>query len=212
LPLRGEIIQADVTDIEALERGVADAAKELGRLDVVFANAGTAGPTPLGKTTLASLDRIIRTNLTAVFFTVQAALPYLFRNGSVILNGSVHAVLGAPDTAGYAATKAGVRALTRNFASELAPRGIRVNQVTPGACRTPIWDRRAPTSAEFAVLEASIARGVPLERLGEAGEVAQAALFLAADESQYLTGSEIVVDGGMAGAPRGAPAYRAFQG
>jgi NAD(P)-dependent dehydrogenase (short-subunit alcohol dehydrogenase family) len=201
-------IQADVTDIEALERGVTEAAKELGRLDIVFANAGIGGATPLGKTTLAWFDQLIRTNLTAVFFTVQASLPYLSDNGSVILNGSVHAVLGMPDSAGYAATKAGVRAMTRNFATDLAPRGIRVNQVTPGGTRTPIWDSRAPTSAEFAALEARVARRVPLGRIGEADEVAQAALFLAGDESRYLSGSEIVVDGGATGAPAGAPVYR----
>jgi NAD(P)-dependent dehydrogenase (short-subunit alcohol dehydrogenase family) len=201
-------IQADVTDIEALERGVTEAATALGRLDIVFANAGIGGATPLGKTTLAWFDQVIRTNLTAVFFTVQAALPYLSDNGSVILNGSVHAVLGMPDSAGYAATKAGVRAMTRNFATDLAPRGIRVNQVTPGGTRTPIWDSRAPTPAEFAALETRIARMVPLERIGEADELAQAALFLAGAESRYLTGSEIVVDGGATGAPAGAPVYR----
>ncbi|HTI00744.1 MAG TPA: SDR family oxidoreductase [Acidisoma sp.] len=201
-------IQADVTDIEALERGISEAAKELGRFDIVFANAGIGGPTPLGQTTLAQFDQIIRTNLTAVFFTVQAALPHLSDHGSVILNGSVHAVLGLPHSAGYAATKAGVRAMTRNFATDLAPRGIRVNQVTPGATRTPIWDNRAPTAAEYAALEATYARAIPFGRFGEADELAQAVLFLASDESRYVTGSEIVVDGGTTGAPGGAPVYR----
>jgi NAD(P)-dependent dehydrogenase (short-subunit alcohol dehydrogenase family) len=162
----------------------------------------------LGKTTLAHFDQIIRTNLTAVFFTVQAALPYLSDNGSVILNGSVHAVLGMPDSAGYAATKAGVRAMTRNFATDLAPRGIRVNQVTPGGTRTPIWENRAPTAADRAALEARISRAIPFGRFGEADELAQSALFLASDESRYITGSEIVVDGGATGAPAGAPIYR----
>jgi NAD(P)-dependent dehydrogenase (short-subunit alcohol dehydrogenase family) len=201
-------IQADVTDIDALERGVAEAAGALGHLDIVFANAGIGGPTPLGKTTLAQFDQIIRTNLTAVFFTVQAALPHLADNGSVILNGSVHAVLGMPDSAGYAATKAGVRAMTRNFATDLAPRGIRVNQVTPGGTRTPIWNNRAPTPAEYAVLEARVSRAIPFGRFAEAEELAQSALFLASGESRYITGTEIVVDGGLTGAPSGAPIYR----
>lgn len=201
-------VQVDVTDIEALERGVAEAAEKLGRLDIVFANAGISGATPLGKTTLAQFDRIIRTNLTAVFFTVQAALPHLTDNGSVILNGSVHAVLGIPDSAAYAATKAGIRAMTRNLATDLAGRGIRVNQVTPGATRTPIWDTRAPTEAAYAALEARFSRMVPFGRFGEADELAQAALFLASDESRYITGTEIVVDGGATGSPAGAPIYR----
>jgi NAD(P)-dependent dehydrogenase (short-subunit alcohol dehydrogenase family) len=202
-------VQADLTDIEALERGVVEAAKELGRFDIVFANAGIGGPTPLGKTTLAQFDRLIRTNLTAVFFTVQAALPYLSDNGSVLLNGSNHAALGVPNSAGYAATKAGIRAMTRNFATDLAPRGIRVNQVTPGGTRTPIWNNRAPTPADFAALEARASRGIPLGRFGEADELAQAALFLASDASRYMTGAEIVVDGGATGSPWGAPIYRA---
>ncbi|MCB8877106.1 SDR family oxidoreductase [Acidisoma silvae] len=201
-------IQADVTDIEALEQGITEAGKTLGRFDIVFANAGIGGATPLGQTTLAQFDQIIRTNLTAVFFTVQAALPYVADNGSVILNGSVHAVLGMPHSAGYAATKAGVRAMTRNFATDLAPRGIRVNQVTPGGTRTPIWDNRAPTADDYAALEARISRAIPFGRFGEADELAQSALFLASDESRYITGSEIVVDGGATGAPAGAPAYR----
>ncbi|MCB8882163.1 SDR family oxidoreductase [Acidisoma cellulosilytica] len=201
-------IQADVTDIEALERGVAEAAEALGHFDIVFANAGIGGPTPLGQTTLAQFDQIIRTNLTAVFFTVQAALPFIPDHGSVILNGSVHAVLGLPHSAGYAATKAGVRAMTRNFATDLALRGIRVNQVTPGATRTPIWNSRAPSPAELAALEARYTPAIPFGRFGEADELAQSALFLASDESRYITGTEIVVDGGATGAPGGAPAYR----
>ena len=202
------VIQADVTDIEALERGVAEAGAALGRFDIVFANAGIGGPTPLGRTTLAQFDEIIRTNLTAVFFTVQAALPYLTDGGSVILNGSVHAVLGMPDSAGYAATKAAVRAMTRNFATDLAPRGIRVNQVTPGGTRTPIWDSRAPTPDAYAALEARVSRAIPFGRFAEADELAQSALFLASDESRYITGTEIVVDGGLTGSPSGAPIYR----
>ena len=201
-------VQVDVTDIEALERGVAEAARALGRLDIVFANAGVGGPTPLGKTTLAQFDQFIRTNLTAVFFTVQAALPFLSDKGSIILNGSVHAVLGMPDSAGYAATKAGVRAMTRNFATDLAPRGIRVNQVTPGATRTPIWNNRAPTPTAYEALEARVSRAIPFGRFAEADELAQAALFLASDGSRYLTGSEIVVDGGLTGSPAGAPIFR----
>jgi NAD(P)-dependent dehydrogenase (short-subunit alcohol dehydrogenase family) len=113
-----------------------------------------------------------------------------------------------PDSAGYAATKAGVRAITRNFATDLAPRGIRVNQVTPGGTRTPIWDNRAPTAADYAALEARISRAIPFGRFGEADELAESALFLASDESLYITGSEIVVDCGTTGPPAGAPIYR----
>jgi NAD(P)-dependent dehydrogenase (short-subunit alcohol dehydrogenase family) len=201
-------IQADVSDIDAIERAVAAAAEKFGKLDIVFANAGIGGATPVGQTSQATFDEIIRTNLTAVFFTVQAAAEHLNEGASIILNGSVHAVMGVPGYSAYAATKAGVRAMTRNLASEFAPRGIRVNQVTPGATRTPIWSPFAPTDAAMVGLEQQLARTIPLGRLGEADEVAKAVLYLASDDASNVTGTEIVVDGGATGAPQGAPAYR----
>jgi len=113
-----------------------------------------------------------------------------------------------PGYSAYAATKAGVRAMSRVMASELAPRRIRVNTVVPGATRTPIWDRLAPDAAALAALETRIAKMVPLGRLGDAGELAKAVLFLASDESTYVSGTELVVDGAATGAPSGAPIYR----
>jgi NAD(P)-dependent dehydrogenase (short-subunit alcohol dehydrogenase family) len=201
-------IQADVTDIAATERAVATAVEAFGSLDIVFANAGIPGSTPVGGTTLATFEQVLRTNLTAVFFTVQAAAPHLRDGGAIILNGSVHAVLGMPGYSAYAATKAGVRALSRVMASELAPRRIRVNTLVPGATRTPIWDRLAPDTAALAALEARISKMVPLGRLGDAEELAKAVLYLASDDSSYVTGTELVVDGGATGSPSGAPIYR----
>jgi NAD(P)-dependent dehydrogenase (short-subunit alcohol dehydrogenase family) len=125
------------------------------------------------------------------------------------LNGSVHAVLGIPGWSAYAAAKGGVRTMTRNLASELAPRGIRVNQVTPGGTKTPLWSPLAPTGDAMTALEARIARGVPLGRMSEADEVAKAALYLASDDASNVTATEIVVDGGATGAPYGAPIYTA---
>jgi NAD(P)-dependent dehydrogenase (short-subunit alcohol dehydrogenase family) len=201
-------IQADVTDVDAIERAVAAAVEKLGKLDIVFANAGIGGATPIGQTSQSAFDDIIQTNLTAVFFTVQAAATHLNEGASIILNGSVHAVMGVPGYSAYAATKAGVRAMTRNLASEFAPRGIRVNQVTPGAARTPIWSASAPTDEAMVALEQRIVRTIPLGRFGEADEVAKAVLYLASDDASNVTGTEIVVDGGATGAPLGAPAYR----
>ncbi len=201
-------VRADVTEYDAFASAVTTIAEKLGGLDIVFANAGIAGATPLGQTTLAAFEKIISTNLTAVFFTVQAALPYLRDGASIILNGSVHAVMGVPGMAAYAATKAGVRAMTRNLAGELAPRGIRVNQVTPGAMRTPIFKDRAPTPEAMASLEVAMSRGIPLGHIGDADDIAKAALYLASDDAVNVTAIEIVVDGGTTGAPRGAPIYR----
>lgn len=202
-------IQAAVTDMEATESAVATTAERFGKLDVVFANAGIARASPLGQTSLAAFEQIIRTNLTAVFFTVQATLPQLNHGASIILNGSVHAVMGMPGWSAYAAAKGGVRSITRNLASELAPRGIRVNQVTPGGTRTPIWSAYAPTDDAMAALETRIARGIPPGRLGEADEVAKTVLYLASDDASNVTGTEIVVDGDATGAPHGAPIFRA---
>jgi NAD(P)-dependent dehydrogenase (short-subunit alcohol dehydrogenase family) len=200
-------IEADVTAAGALERAVQETVAKFGALNIVFANAGIGGASPLGKTSQEEFERILRTNLTSVFFTVQAALPHLAKGASVVLNGSVHAVLGVPGWSAYAATKAGVRAMTRNLAAELAPRGIRVNQVTPGATRTPIWSAVAPSPDALTTLEARLANAIPLNRLGEAEEVAKAVLFLASDDSSNTTAAEIVVDGGTTGAPLGTPAY-----
>ena len=143
-----------------------------------------------------------------MFFTLQAAAAHLNAGASIILNGSVHAVMGMPGWSAYAATKAGVRAMTRNLASEFASRGIRVNQVTPGGTRTPIWSPFAPSDEAMVALEQRIVRTIPLGRLGEADEVAKAVLYLASDDSSNVTGTEIVVDGGATGAPQGAPIYR----
>jgi NAD(P)-dependent dehydrogenase (short-subunit alcohol dehydrogenase family) len=199
---------ADVEDFAATRHAVDMAAATLGGLDAVFANAGVAANTPLGGTEPPVFESVLRTNLTGVFFTLQAALPHLRDGGSLVLNGSVHAVLGAPGYAAYAASKAGVVAMARVIASELAPRGIRVNVVVPGATRTPIWGRLAPDADARAVLETRIAREIPLGRLGQADEVAAVVLFLASDESRNVTATEIVVDGGTTGAPAGAPSRR----
>jgi NAD(P)-dependent dehydrogenase (short-subunit alcohol dehydrogenase family) len=194
-------IQADTTDVEATEKAVAQAVEKIGKLDIVFANAGIGGQTPIGKTTLAAFEQVLKTNLTGVFFTVQAAAPYLNDGASVVLNGSVHAVLGVPGYSAYAASKAGVRSMVRVLASELSPRGIRVNLVTPGGTKTPIWDGRAPAIVE------RFTRAIPLGRFGEAEEVAKTVLFLASDDASNVQAAEIVVDGGATGAPMGAPIY-----
>jgi NAD(P)-dependent dehydrogenase (short-subunit alcohol dehydrogenase family) len=201
-------LAADATDIAATEAAIRKGAEKFGKFDIVFANAGIAGNTPIGATTLAAFEAVIRTNITSVFFTVQAAVPHLNDGASIVLNGSVISVLGNPGYAAYAASKAGVRAMARVMSSELSPRGIRVNVVAPGAARTPIWNGAAPTPEAFAVLDKRISRTIPLGRLGEAEEVAKTVLFLASDDASNIQGAEIFVDGGATGSPAGAPIYR----
>jgi NAD(P)-dependent dehydrogenase (short-subunit alcohol dehydrogenase family) len=201
-------IVADATDIAATERAVAKAVEKFGKLDIVFANAGISASTPVGGTSLATFESVLKTNITAVFFTVQAAAPHISDGGSIILNGSVISVLGNPGYAAYAASKAGVRAMARVMASELSPRGIRVNVVSPGGTSTPIWNRSAPTPEAMVALESRISQAIPLGRFGKPEQVAKTVLFLASDDSANVQSAEIFVDGGSTGSPAGAPIYR----
>jgi NAD(P)-dependent dehydrogenase (short-subunit alcohol dehydrogenase family) len=199
---------ADATDVAATEKAVAQAAERLGQLDIVFANAGISASTPLGGTSLETFESVLRTNVTAVFFTVQAAVPHMRDGGSIVLNGSVISVLGNPTYAAYAASKGAVRAMARVMASELSPRGIRVNVVSPGGTSTPIWHRTAPTPEAVVALEARIAKTIPLGRFGKPEEVAKTVLFLASDDASNVQGAEIFVDGGATASPAGAPIFR----
>ena len=202
------VVAADLATEGGAEQAVAEAVRHFGALDIVFANAGIAGPSPVGATDAAAFNAILQTNVTAVFLTVQAAAPYLSATASVILNGSVHATLGVPGWSAYAASKAAAHAMSRVLASELGVRGTRVNIVVPGATRTPIWSGLAPDAEALTALETRLSRSIPLGHLGEADDIAHAALYLASDEARHVHGAEIVVDGGHTGAPAGAPAYR----
>jgi NAD(P)-dependent dehydrogenase (short-subunit alcohol dehydrogenase family) len=203
--------RADVTVAEDRERLFAALAKDFGKLDIVFANAGISGRTPTGSTDEATFENVVHTNLNGAFFTVNSAAPLLNDNGSIIFNGSVHNYLGQPGLAAYAATKGGLVSMARAVAADLAPRNIRVYVVAPGATKTPRWKRgpRASISAdESAKQEKFFASTVPLGRWGEPEELAKAGLFLASDESSYVTARELMVDGGLTGAALGAPILR----
>lgn len=201
-------LRADITDVAANEQAIRTAGEALGHLDILVANAGVGGATPLGSTTVEQFEQIIATNLTGVFFTVQAALPFLRSGASVILIGSVHSLIGMPEWSAYAATKGAVRSMGRVMASELSPRGIRVNVVAPGGTRTPIWSRISQNPDALSVLEPRIAKATPTGRITEAEEVANTILFLASDEATNIQAAEIFVDGGVTGAPSGAPIFR----
>jgi NAD(P)-dependent dehydrogenase (short-subunit alcohol dehydrogenase family) len=191
-------IHADLDDPAAIDSVIKQVSDAFGSLDIVFANAGISGPTPLGGTTAAAFEAILRTNLTAVFLTVQAALPLMSAGGSIVLNGS----------AAYSASKAGVTGMAKVFATELVQRGIRVNTVIPGATRTPIWTRGARAGATLDGTEERLSPTIPMGRLAAAEEVAEAVAFLASKGASGITAAEIVVDGGTIGAPWGAPALR----
>jgi NAD(P)-dependent dehydrogenase (short-subunit alcohol dehydrogenase family) len=200
--------RVEVTNAADRKRLFAALAKDFGKLDIVFANAGTTGRTPTGSTDEAIFENVIHTNLNAVFFTVNSAVPLLNDNASIIFTGSVHNYLGQPGVAAYAATKGALVSMARSIAADLAPRNIRVNVVAPGAIKTPIWKRgsRAGASEEAsAKLEKFFSSAIPQARWGEPEEVAKAVLFLASDDSSYINAVELMVDGGLTGAQFAAP-------
>lgn len=203
--------RADITVAEDRKKLFAALAKDFGKLDIVFANAGIGGSTPTGLTEETAFENVIQTNLNGAFFTVNSAAPLLNDNGSIIFNGSVHNYLGQPGYAAYAATKGGIVSMARAIAADLAPRGIRVNIVAPGATKTPIWKRgqHATLSEDESARHAKFVSSlVPLGRWGEPEELAKAVLFLASDDSSYVNAVELMVDGGATGAPFGAPILR----
>lgn len=201
-------VRADATDRAATEQAVQAVVQKWGRLDVLFANAGIGGRTPVTEDSLAGFEQVLATNLTGPFLTILAAEPYLNDGASIILTGSIHGSAGFPGYAGYAASKAGIRAMARVLAGELSERRIRVNIVSPGPIHTPIWNGIAQSPEAYAQFAERVSQGVPLGRMGDADEVANAVLFLASDEASYIQGADIPVDGGMNGTPAGAPVYR----
>jgi NAD(P)-dependent dehydrogenase (short-subunit alcohol dehydrogenase family) len=206
---KAHALKVEITDSAARKAAFKEAGEKFGKLDILFANAGIPGTTPAGKTSEELFRQIIDINLTSVFFTVEDALPYLNDGASVILNGSVIGTLGQPGYAAYAATKAGVRALARSLAGDLSPRGIRVNVVAPGATKTPIWSRNtARTEEQVTGIQEQFSKLIALGRMGEAEEIAKAVLFLASDDSSYVQGVELFVDGGLTGTPFGGPGAR----
>jgi len=196
-------VQADVANLADLDRLFATIAERHGRLDIVFANAGVGNQCPLDQFTEAKFDDLFDTNAKGTFFTVQKALPLLRPGASIILNASIAQYTGVPGLSAYGASKAAVRALGRLFAAELVTQDIRVNVVTPGPIATPIWDRAGPGGLD-PEYERQLVTRVPLARMGQAEEVAQAVLFFASPASSYTTGAELPVDGGVIDLPAAA--------
>ncbi|MBV9012147.1 MAG: glucose 1-dehydrogenase [Pseudonocardiales bacterium] len=184
-------VQGDVAKLADLDR-LYEAVKAKGGVDIVFANAGVGEYVPLGSITEEHFDKLFSINVRGVLFTVQKALPLLSDGGSIILTGSVAGVKGVPAFGVYGATKAAVRRFVRSWTVELKDRRIRSNVVSPGPIATPLINR-APADTM-----AGIVSTVPMGRMGEPDEIAKAALFLASDDSSFVTGIELFVDGGRA--------------
>ena len=191
-------VQGDVSQIGDLERLFAQIEQEKGHLDIVFANAGTAKYAPLGEITEEFFDSIFDVNVKGLLFTVQKALPLLKDGASIVLCASVVASKGLPSNSVYSATKAAVRSFARTWATDLRSRRIRVNAVSPGSTDTPGFNELLGSSETGQQRLKMISNIVPLGRLGNPDEIANAVMFLASDDASYVTGAELFVDGGFA--------------
>ncbi len=191
------LIQADIRKVSDIERAVEETRRKFGKIDVVFANAGASTVAPLDAVTEDYINDNIALNFTGTFFTIQKTTALMSAGGSVIVTTSFLNTIGYPGLSILAATKAATRSLVRTLGAELAPRGIRVNAVSPGAIATPFYSKIGLPDDVLAQVAASITDKVPLKRFGQAGELAKTALFLASNDSSYTTGTELVVDGGL---------------
>jgi len=188
-------VQGDVSNLVDLDRLFAQIKREKGKLDIVFANAGGARFAPLGKITEEHYDALFNGNVKGLLFTVQKALPLLPDGASIILTASVVASKAiAPEWSVYSATKAAVRSFARTWTTDLKDRRIRVNAVSPGYTDTPPWHSIEAAEEQMK----AISKSVPLGRFGTPDEIAKAVVFLASDDSSYVTGAELFVDGGFA--------------
>jgi NAD(P)-dependent dehydrogenase (short-subunit alcohol dehydrogenase family) len=187
-------VQGDVANLGDLDRLFAQIKREKGKLDIVFANAGGAKFAPLGTITEEHYDSLFNINVKGLLFTVQKALPLMPDGASIILNASIVASKGSPDWSVYSATKAAVRSFARTWTMDLKARRIRVNAVSPGFTDTAPWHSIEAAGERMKIISSN----VPLGRFGTPDEIAKAVVFLASDDSSYITGTELFVDGGFA--------------
>jgi NAD(P)-dependent dehydrogenase (short-subunit alcohol dehydrogenase family) len=198
LGARAVAVQGDVTKPADLDRLYDQVKAEVGRVDVVFANAGFAAPAALGALTEEHVDGLLNTDIKGVIWTVQKALPLMGSGGSIILSSSIVASKGFAGWSLYSASKAAVRSFARTWSSDLKGRNIRVNAVSPGVIETPAWTESGLPKEQVSGFFDFAASITPLARIGREDEVAKVVAFLASDESSFMNGSEVFVDGGIA--------------
>jgi len=191
-------IQSDVLDIASLEPAFEKVVKNFGKIDVLAVNAGVVSLSPLAGITEEEFDKVSGINYKGVLFTIQKALPYLNDGASIIVTSSTVAGKGLPNASLYISTKAAERSLVRVFAAEFADRKIRVNSLSPGPIATPIFEKAGFGTDTVAMMDNFFIENSPLRRTGTVEEMAKGFLFLASDDSSYMTGGDLLLDGGFA--------------
>jgi NAD(P)-dependent dehydrogenase (short-subunit alcohol dehydrogenase family) len=189
-------ILADLSLVSNVQNMIDQVKRDFGSLDILVANAGIVKPAPVNAVDESHINEQFDINFKGVFFTVQKALPILNNPASIVLNTSCLDEMGMPGMSIYAASKAAVRSLARSFSAELVGQGIRVNAVSPGPIETPIYSKLGMPAEAVQSMAAGLIGQIPMGRFGQADEVAKAILFLASDDSSFMLGEEIVVDGG----------------
>jgi len=190
-------IRSDASSLTEIDKLFAAVRERFSHIDVLFVNAGVGKFAPIEAVTEELFDGIMDINFKGAYFTIQKALPLLNDNASIILNTSINAHIGMPNSSVYAASKAALITLARTLSAELVDRGIRVNAISPGPVTTPIFNRLGLPPEELEQTARRIQEQVPMKRFGRPEEIAKTALFLASTDSSFLLGTEIVADGGM---------------
>jgi len=191
------VIKADVSRVPEITAAMDQIKKKFGRIDALFVNAGIGRFVPFEDVTEAFFDETMATNLKGAFFTVQKAVSLLSRGAAVVLNASINAHMGMPNSSVYGASKAAVVNLAKTLSADLLQRGVRVNVVSPGPVATPILDRMGLPEEQTRQMKEWIAEQVPLKRFGQPDEIAAAVLYLSSSESRFVVGTELGIDGGM---------------
>ena len=191
-------VQGDVSNLADLDRLYATVKQQHGRIDIVFAHAGIGEFASLGEISEAHFDKTFNVNVKGLLFTVQKALPLLQDGGSIILTASTASIKAVPGLSVYSATKAAIRSFARSWTLDLKARKIRVNAVSPGSTNTPGLNNLGQTEEQRKQIVTSAVSTIPLGRLGDPDDIAKAVVFLASDDSSFITGIELFVDGGQA--------------
>ena len=191
------VIASDASDAAAQKQVAETVRQTFGALDALFVNAGIVDMRPLEQIDPAAFDRSIAINLKGPFFLIQALLPVFANPASIVMNGSVNAHIGMPNTTIYASSKAALISLVRTLSGELISRGIRVNAVSPGPISTPLYSKLGFSEDQLKTVSASIQGQVPAGRFGKPSEIASAVVYFASDESAFSVGSELLIEGGM---------------